>query len=384
DPLQFAVAEAHARGLELHAWFNPYRAGFATTKYTSPKHITKTHPKWVRRYGNFLWLDPAEAGVQDHVTRVILDVMRRYDIDGVHLDDYFYPYPESVQPGIFRDFPDDPTWKRYLAAGGKLPRNEWRRENVNKLVQRLQREIRREKPWVMFGISPFGIWRPGFPPQIKGLDAYDSLYADARKWLIHGWVDYLAPQLYWPSHQREQSYPVLFDWWQRQSEKSVPIWPGGDVTKAGAWPADEIIRQIEISRKAPLPGYVHWHLSSLGNANPLATRLAATVYAEPALVPQVRPERAAHLPPSLKASELGAKQVVRWSAAPGQKISTWVLQIQQGTQWTTQILPGTTLAREIPNGSASAIAVTGVTPTRGLTPPAILKLDESTHGTSSR
>jgi uncharacterized lipoprotein YddW (UPF0748 family) len=356
DPLHFAVEEAHARGLELHAWFNPYRAGFPHTKYTSPMHVTKKHPGWVRRYGNLLWLDPAEAGVQEYVLRVILDVVRRYDIDGVHLDDYFYPYPDPIQPGVFRDFPDDITWKRYQRAGGKLPRNEWRRENVNKMVQRLQREIHLQKPWLMFGISPFGIWRPGFPPQIRGLDAYDSIYADARRWLINGWVDYLCPQLYWPTTQREQSYPVLYDWWSRQTEKKIPIWPGGDATKAGsAWPVEEIIQQIEFTRKSPEPGYVLWHLGSIA-ANPsLQNRFATQVYSVPAVVPALRPETAPA--PALSVSKPNAKSVLHWSLPGGQKPSCWVLQTRRGNEWRTEIIPAGVTSREIDGVSEAAVTV---------------------------
>jgi uncharacterized lipoprotein YddW (UPF0748 family) len=365
DPLQFAVAEAHARGLELHAWFNPYRAGFAHTKYTSPQHVSKRHPKWIRRYGPLLWLDPGEQGVQDYVTQIILDVVRRYDIDGVHLDDYFYPYPEALQPGVFREFNDDLTWKRYLNAGGKLPRNEWRRENVNKLVQRLNREIHAQKPWLLFGISPFGIWRPGFPSQIKGLDAYDSLYADARRWLINGWVDYLAPQLYWPSNQREQAYPVLLDWWSRQSEKNIPIWPGGDITKAGAgWPTEEIVQQIELTRKLPQPGYTLWHLRTVSNNQELRNRLA-TIYSEPAVLPSTRNTAAA---PALS-RQPGTKQI-RWLSK--ERVSCWILQTKRGAEWHTEILPAATQTKDL-SPDTTEVALTAFTRFRALSPPAILR-----------
>ena len=126
------------------------------------------------------------------------------------------------------------------------------------------------------GISPFGIWRPGVPEGIEaGIDSYEQIGCDARKWLANGWVDYLAPQLYWPSNQREQAYPVLLDWWSRQSEKNIPIWPGGDITKAGAgWPNEEIIQQIELTRKQLQPGYTLWHLRTILNNRELRNRLA--------------------------------------------------------------------------------------------------------------
>lgn len=369
DPLQFAVEEAHARGLELHAWFNPYRAGFITSKYIDSKHIVKTHPKWVRRYGNYLWLDPSEPGVQDHVARVILDVVRRYDIDGVHLDDYFYPYPETNRAGALVDFPDEANWRKYALAGGKMQRAEWRRQNVNKLIQRLDRDIHKEKSWVTFGISPFGIWRPGFPPQIKGFDAYERLYADARLWLINGWVDYLAPQLYWRIDAPEQSYSALLNWWQRQSAKQRPIWPGGAVTQVGnAWPIEEIVRQIELSRASTQPGYIHWNLSSLARNNGLQNQLTKTVYAAPALVPMNARAASTEIPkPLVVLDESQGKQAVQWKTPVGQKVGGWVLQSKRGEEWTTEVLPANVQSKAFPaDKSPSVVAVSAIGRTRQL------------------
>jgi len=192
DPLTFAVEEAHKRGLELHAWFNPYRAAHPSAKSPiASNHISKTKPSLVRRYGKHLWLDPGEKEVQDYSLSVVMDVVRRYDVDGVHFDDYFYPYKESEG-----GFPDDASWKRF-GAGGKLSRDDWRRENVNTFIRRVYETIKAAKPWVKFGVSPFGIWRPGNPSSVQGLDAYQELYADSRKWLQNAWVDYFTPQLYW-------------------------------------------------------------------------------------------------------------------------------------------------------------------------------------------
>src|SRR6185436_5440338 len=145
DPLKFAIEEAHKRGMELHAWFNPYRAGLKNWTNVSPRHITKAQPGLVRSYGRFLWLDPSERAVQDHTAKVILDVVRRYDIDGVHMDDYFYPYSETNRNGQPIDFPDNASWKKYLATGGKLSRADWRREKVNKRIMRVAREIKADK-----------------------------------------------------------------------------------------------------------------------------------------------------------------------------------------------------------------------------------------------
>jgi uncharacterized lipoprotein YddW (UPF0748 family) len=162
DPLSFAIAEAHKRGIELHVWINPYRAKDPSTKAVSVNHVSRTDPELVRDYGPFLWLDPGDPRVRALTTRVVLDLVRRYDIDAVHMDDYFYPYPE-VRRGREMEFPDEVTWRRYRREGGTLSRDDWRRENVNLLVKGLYQSIHQVKPWVRFGISPFGIWRPGHP-----------------------------------------------------------------------------------------------------------------------------------------------------------------------------------------------------------------------------
>ncbi|HEX9938601.1 MAG TPA: family 10 glycosylhydrolase, partial [Longimicrobium sp.] len=219
DPLEFAITESHRRGMQLHAWFNPYRARHMSAKTPeAANHISRTHPEVVKQYGRYLWMDPGEPRVQDHSMAVILDVVRRYDVDGVHIDDYFYPYPErDSATGGNREFPDEASWRRYQAGGGRLSRDDWRRNNVDRFVERMYREVHQVKPWVQVGISPFGIWRPGYPAQITaGLDQYAGLYADARKWLREGWTDYFVPQLYWPIARTGQSYPVLLDWWANE------------------------------------------------------------------------------------------------------------------------------------------------------------------------
>ncbi len=270
DPLAFAVAEAHKRGLELHAWFNPYRARHFTAKSTiAPSHISRTHPQLVRSYGKYLWLDPGEPGVQEHTFSVVMDVVQRYDIDGVHFDDYFYPYKEKDSAGRELDFPDEASWKQF-GAKGRLNRDDWRRENVNLLIQRVYRAIKIAKPWVKFGISPFGIWRPGNPPRTTGLDVYSKLYADSRKWLAKGWVDYFAPQLYWPIDSPEQPFPVLLRWWAEQNTTQRNLWVGLDATKAGENRySEEIAAQIRLARRqSGVSGEVFYSMKSLiNNAN---------------------------------------------------------------------------------------------------------------------
>lgn len=289
DPLEFVLAEAHKRGILVHAWFNPYRAYHPLAKTISDKHISKTRPDLVRQYGKFLWLDPGEKEVQDYSLRVVLDVVRRYDVDGVHFDDYFYPYPEQVD-GKKLDFPDEPSWKKYKDAGGKLSRDDWRRKNVDDFMAAVGREVKKIKPDVMYGISPFGIWQPVPEKDIRGLNAYSELYADAKKWLQEGTVDYIAPQLYWETAKKGQSYPVLLDWWNAQNTSGRHIWPGLATYRIGATPtytAEEITNQVKLARRSPVSaGTIQfsfkWFRSDLGGID---RALKENVYQREAIIP---------------------------------------------------------------------------------------------------
>jgi uncharacterized lipoprotein YddW (UPF0748 family) len=246
DPLAFAIEEAHKRGLELHAWFNPYRAWSPAAKgEPAATHPVKTRPDLAKKYGKHYWLNPTSPAVQDHSLRVILDVVRRYGVDGVHMDDYFYPYPELDEAKQEIPFPDDDTWAAYQKAGGKLARDDWRRDAVNTFVKTLYTEVHTVKPRVLVGISPFGIWRPGHPEGIAGFDQYAKLYADARLWLREGWVDYFTPQLYWPIAQQKQSYPKLLAWWAGENPKGRHLWVGNSSSRHG--PA-ELVAQVRLTR----------------------------------------------------------------------------------------------------------------------------------------
>ena len=290
DPLEFIVKEGHKRGIEIHAWFNPYRAWHPkAVSRPAPNFIGTTRPQLVKQIGKFQWMDPGEKQVQDHSLAVIMDVVKRYDIDGVHLDDYFYPY-KSYSPGL--DFPDNLSWQRFLAAGGKLSRSDWRRKNVDDFVQKLYRSIKKERRWVKFGISPFGINRPGQPPDVKTtFDQYEQLYADARKWLAQGWVDYFSPQLYWRI-KGDQPYGSLLDWWGSSNPMKRHLWPGlytGRVSKElGDWPTSEIVQQVEMTRdtKGKATGNVHYSMQALTKRwKNIDQALSGKVYSEPALVP---------------------------------------------------------------------------------------------------
>ena len=361
DPLAFAVEEAHRRGLELHAWFNPYRARHVIAKSPiSANHVSKTHPQLVRQYGKSLWLDPGEKEVQDYSLSVVMDVVKRYDIDGVHFDDYFYPYKEQDASGKELDFPDDASWQRF-GAGGKLSREDWRRENVNVFIQRVYQSIKATKPWVKFGISPFGIWRPHNPAQIQGYDPFENLYADSRKWLASGWVDYFAPQLYWGINPPEQSFPVLLKWWVEQNAKARLLMPGMDTTKTmRRWEPKEIVDQIQLTRKQPgTSGHIHWNMKALMRNETLDTALEREVYTQPALVPAMPwLDRSAPEKPRLVVG--GTNKILRWEEAGQEKPALWVLQFRRGKEWSTRIMPGIQTSLELEAPTPQVLAVIAV------------------------
>src|SRR5688572_16637513 len=214
DPLAFWIEESHKRGLELHAWFNPFRAmyGGGKVETRSKDHIWNTNRDVVKVYGNMLWMDPGEPAAEKQSLNVFMDVVERYDVDGIHIDDYFYPYPVQDKEKNEVDFPDDPSWKRYQESGGKLSRHDWRRENINRMMKKIYEGTKKRKPWVRFGISPFGIWKPGYPQVVQGFNQYEKLYADAKLWLNKGWLDYWTPQLYWKLSAPAQPYEPLLNW----------------------------------------------------------------------------------------------------------------------------------------------------------------------------
>ncbi len=343
DPLAFAVAEAHRRGLELHAWFNPYRARHTSAfSPISRDHVSRTHPDLVKPYGTQLWLDPGRKEVQDLSLRVVLDVVTRYDIDGVHFDDYFYPYPEKDQHQQPIPFPDWASWNRYRQTGGKMTREDWRRDNVNRFLRRVAAEIKQRKAWVKFGVSPFGIWRPGNPAPIRGLDAYNVLYADARQWLVDGICDYVAPQLYWPTDRPEQSFPTLLRWWHQQNTCRRYIWPG----LAHSNGTEEILRQIRQTRNesgADADGNLHWSMKALvQNRNGVADAFAREVYPSIALSPAFPWLKTPALAkPRLEASvQPDGKVRLAWNQPDGRNAWQWVVQRLHGGKWTTEILGG--------------------------------------------
>ena len=286
DPLDFWISEAHQRGMELHVWLNPYRAHHTTGKEIGEKSIIKSNPELVKELKNGMWwMDPGSKKVQDHATAVVMDIVKRYDIDAVHFDDYFYPYASYNGK---KDFPDAESWQLYVNSGGELSRADWRRKNVNDFIERIAADIKQEKSFVKFGISPFGIWRPGFPKGISGMDQYEELYADAKLWLNKGWIDYFTPQLYWPTRKIGQSFPVLLGWWESENVVGRHVWPGINIGLENEEEnKGEIVSQILISRGILQddPGTVHWNLGTLKQNAQLASALKNGPYNRNALVP---------------------------------------------------------------------------------------------------
>ena len=376
DPLGFILAEAHLRGLELHAWFNPFRARHSSGRSPiSRQHVSRVRPQLVRSYGEQLWLDPGDRATHDYSLAVILDAVRRYDLDGVHIDDYFYPYPEKESSGQVIEFPDNPSWQRYLQAGGKLGRSDWRRQNVDTFVQRLYQEIKAANPRVKVGVSPFGIWRPGFPPSVRGFDAYERLFADSRRWLASGWMDYCTPQLYWTIDAPGQSYPVLLDWWADQNVRHRHLWPGNDVYRASHTPG-ELSAQVQITRRAKeASGNVLWSLHALQqDKNGVAQELVRQAYAQSALVP-ASPWLDSRLPdkPAASAARSGGSWKVSWKAVGPEPAWAWVVQQKGRAGWITEILPGRHTSKTLSLTAPDVISVRAVGRTGNLGPPAVLQ-----------
>jgi uncharacterized lipoprotein YddW (UPF0748 family) len=342
DPLAFAVQEAHKRGLELHAWFNPFRARGSVLSPPASNFIGRTHPAWVRKYGDGLWLDPGDPAVRDYVTRVIMDVVRRYDVDGVQFDDYFYPYPVDSGRGTQIPFPDDATWRAYGEKSG-LSRENWRRQNINGFIESIYQNIKVAKPWVKFGVSPFGIWQPGYPPQVRGFNPYAELYADSRLWLANGWVDYFSPQLYWAINAPAQGFQTLLGWWEAQNLKGRNLWPGMAAYVAGTkFPVTEIARQIQATRaQRGASGEIFFEMRSF-QSNPALATVVASEYNEPALVP-ASPWLETSIPgrPELGAKESRDDLMAQWALPAGPPPAKWLLQfLGSDAAWKMVVLPG--------------------------------------------
>lgn len=352
DPLQFWIDEAHARGIELHAWLNPYRAHSPAGGPVTDASIVSKRPDLVLKLEveNYWWMDPALKGTQDHSYNVVMDLVRRYDLDGIHFDDYFYPYPDYNN---FKDFPDDRSWQAYQASGGKLSRSDWRRDAVNTFIERLYKGIKAEKPWVKFGLSPFGIWQPYNPPAIGGgFNQHETLYADAKLWLNKGWIDYYSPQLYWPINQIPQSFPVLLGWWNEQNLKGRGLWPGISIGLSPTSRAiDETVNQIMVTRGLVprSPGVIHWSIGPLVNSPELAKAVAEGPYRRQALVPPMTwLDTKAPAPPLMTTNAEDGTLKVSWTHPDPADIGRWVVYYKYGTQWNQNIHGNTVTEDALP------------------------------------
>ena len=296
NPLTWMIKEAHDRGLEFHAWLNPYRATMdLKTEELSPEHDFYTHRNWMLKYGTKWYYNPGLPEVKNHLLAVIKEIVTNYDVDAIHFDDYFYPYKE---PKL--EFPDKATYDRYKKPG--QTRDDWRRENVNELILALSETIKSQKPWVQFGISPFGVWRnqdkdPKGSPTRAGQTNYDDLYADVLLWMKNGWIDYLIPQLYWSMEHPLASYRKLADWWSNNSfGTNVYIGNGPykireDSDEAWKNPA-ELTTQVNYTRTLPqINGNAFFSAKSIYVKNQdIAARLKNEVYDRPTLPPSFEPK----------------------------------------------------------------------------------------------
>ena len=289
DPMQFMIDECHKRGMEFHAWINPYRTKTTLKSELAPNHVYNIHPEWFVTYGDQLYFDPALPESRRHICMVVSDIVSRYDVDAIHMDDYFYPYPIKG-----KDFPDDASFARF--GGGFSNKGDWRRSNVNVLIKKLHETIREIKPWVKFGVSPFGIYRnessDPLGSKTKGLQNYDDLYADVLLWAREGWIDYNIPQIYWHIGHPVADYETLVKWWARNTENR-PLFIGQSVmnTVQNADPKNLSINQLP--RKMALQrayqtigGSCQWPASAVvENAGKYRDALIAEYHKYPALPP---------------------------------------------------------------------------------------------------
>lgn len=380
DPLDFWIKAAHDRGLELHVWLNPYRAHhIAGGPVTESSVVTKMPNLVMKLKEGYWWFDPAQKGTQDHGVAVVMDLVKRYDIDGVHFDDYFYPYPSYNGNA---DFPDSTSWKAYKNTGGKLSRGDWRRDAVNVFIERLYKEIKTAKPYVKFGLSPFGMYRPGYPASVPiGFDQYAELYADAKLWLNKGWIDYFSPQLYW-TIRSNYSFPLLLRWWEDENTLHRHLWPGISLgTDTSARNTDETVNKIMITRGMipNSPGVVHWHISSVTRSPNMAKALIAGPYRQEALVPSSPwlDNTPPAMPIAKTAIEADSMMRVSWSHPDEKDVFRWVVYYQYGSKWNYQILSRNDrflLLKAMENGKyIGDIAVTAVDRTGNESARTILK-----------
>ncbi len=380
DPLAFAVAEAHKRGLELHAWFNPFRASATERSAKSSGHISRTHSSLMLSSGSMKWANPASDFVRQRAIEVMIDVAKRYDVDGIHIDDYFYPYPKTVNGKPVDQFDDSAAYRAYRSKDGKLELRDWRRDNINQFVRNAYSSIKSTKSHVRFGISPFGIWRPGHPSSVKaGLDAYNDISADSRLWLNQGWLDYFSPQLYWRIGS-DQDYTALYRWWSGENKQNRHLFPGIASSRILSSedrnrPSTETVRQIEVTRRNPAsggPGHIHWSIEAIKKDRGGLRSRFREVYAESAL-PPAAPWLGAGPPGHVYVapSESGGRLELFFKPEPSAR---WrLIQVRHGNNWSTlRLMPAAEESILLPD-APSAVAIRHVGPSGILSVPTILE-----------
>lgn len=323
DPLQWMIDECHKRGMELHAWINPYRAKTKSSYTLASNHIVTKHPEWSFRYDGLVVMNPALQENRDYICTVVEDIVKRYDIDGLHIDDYFYPYPVA---GV--EIPDEAQYK--ADPQGFSNRGDWRRYQVDLLIEQLNTTIHRVKPWVKFGVSPFGIYRnKANDPEgsrTRGLQNYDDLYADVIKWIDNGWVDYTVPQLYWQIGHPAADYAELVKWWNDHAA-ARPLFIGEDVERTVKFPDPEQPSRNQLPAKmkyhAELPGIqgtVLWYAkAAVDNVGNYGTNLRQVYWKNPALQPLMPHlcDKAPKKVRKLKPLRIANQQVLFWTPPKG-------------------------------------------------------------------
>jgi uncharacterized lipoprotein YddW (UPF0748 family) len=266
DPLDYFIKVGREHGIAIHAWINPYRAAANATETRASNHVSHQLAGAVHRIGSALWLDPGDPAVREHVVNVVRDIVERYPVAGVILDDYFYPYPSHSYPK--GSFPDHAFYAKY---GSNFEIGDWRRQNINSLIRQLHDAVKAARPGAQFGVSPFGIYSKGFPSNVTvELDQYRDLYADPVAWLKNGWVDYLSPQLYWRD-KSAQSFSTLLEWWRspQANPRGIPIYPSIAIDRLGGsygWPSSEIESQLTIEtsiKPRSSGGFILWSVGPL-------------------------------------------------------------------------------------------------------------------------
>ncbi|WP_340202503.1 glycoside hydrolase family 10 protein [Ascidiimonas sp. W6] len=308
--LPWMIEETHKRGMEFHAWLNPYRATFdLNTNILSDTHDFNTHPEWMVKYGKKYYYNPGLPDVQNHLLNIINEVVENYDIDAIHFDDYFYPY--TIKGEVFNDLE---AYQNYAGEGMSI--EEWRRDNINILIKNTHAAIKAQKPWVTFGISPFGVWRNASKDPLgsdtrAGQTTYDDLYADALKWIKNGWIDYIAPQLYWSLHYPPASHSKLIDWWSKNT-KDTQLYIGNGPYKIRnnadkAWKKKkELPKQLSLARTtAQVDGNIFFSAKSLTEKNKdVVKHLKRKYYKYPALTPPKKKDPVAFDAPTIKKASL--------------------------------------------------------------------------------